>query len=145
MTIIISSSSDLLADPDRVVRQMREGRVIRLSDMGYTLGPSSGFALADAENDEAADMVSLRTEVTGVDNTIFVSTKGYAQHAARIKIAVDPPIRSTRLRRPRRWQSTAPLVNIYRRTSWSRQSNSLNAIETRFSVTGAARLTRLNL
>ena len=36
-------------------------------------------------------MVSLRTEKTGVDNTIFVSTKGYAQHAPRIKIAVEPP------------------------------------------------------
>ena len=34
-------------------------------------------------------MVSLRTERTGVDNTIFVSTKGYAQHAPRIKIAKE--------------------------------------------------------
>jgi hypothetical protein len=41
--------------------------------------------------DEAADMVSLRRQRTGVDSTIFVSTKGYAQHAPRIKIAVDPP------------------------------------------------------
>ena len=36
-------------------------------------------------------MVSLRRDVTGVDNTIFVSTKVYAQHAPRIKIAIDPP------------------------------------------------------
>jgi hypothetical protein len=42
-------------------------------------------------DEEAADMVSLRAERTGVANTIFVSTKGYAQPAPRIKIAVDPP------------------------------------------------------
>ncbi len=36
-------------------------------------------------------MVSLRTDLTGVDNTIFVSTKGYAQHGPRIKVAVDQP------------------------------------------------------
>lgn len=40
---------------------------------------------------EVEDMVSLTREETGIQNTIFVSTKGYAQHAARIKIAVDPP------------------------------------------------------
>jgi hypothetical protein len=49
-------------------------------------------AILDAlANAEAEDMASLRKERTGVDNTIFVSTKGYAQHAPRIKIAVDPP------------------------------------------------------
>jgi uncharacterized protein with WD repeat len=47
-------------------------------------------ALAEAD-DEVEDMVSLPSERTGVDNTIFVSTKGYAEHAPRIKIAVDPP------------------------------------------------------
>ncbi len=88
---ITMSSSDFVADPNRLVREMREGRVIHLSDVGYTLGPSSGFLVASEENDEAEDMVSLRKNVTGVENTIFVSTKGYAQHAARIKIAVDPP------------------------------------------------------
>ena len=40
---------------------------------------------------EAEDAVSLRPEKTGVENTVFVSTKGYAEHAPRIKIAVDPP------------------------------------------------------
>ena len=42
------------------------------------------------EANEVEDMVSLRPDTTGVDNTIFVSTRGYAQHAPRIKIAVDP-------------------------------------------------------
>jgi hypothetical protein len=42
-------------------------------------------------NQKAEDTVSLRPERTGVENTVFVSTKGYAEHARRIKIAVDPP------------------------------------------------------
>jgi hypothetical protein len=37
-----------------------------------------------------ADMVSYRKNVTGLDNTIFISVK-FAQHAPRIKVAVDPP------------------------------------------------------
>jgi|HubBroStandDraft_1064217.scaffolds.fasta_scaffold5099654_1 hypothetical protein len=60
---IIISSSDFVADPDRLVREMREGRIIHFSDVGYTLGPSSGFsAAADEENDEAEDIVSLRAD-----------------------------------------------------------------------------------
>jgi hypothetical protein len=37
-----------------------------------------------------ADMVSYRRNVTGLDNTIFISVK-FARHAPRIKVAVDPP------------------------------------------------------
>jgi hypothetical protein len=44
-----------------------------------------------AERELAGHMVSLPKYVTGVDNTIFVSTKGYGRHAPRIKIAIDPP------------------------------------------------------
>jgi len=36
--------------------------------------------------DEAGDMTSLRKNKTGVDNTMFISTKGYGQHGPRIKI-----------------------------------------------------------
>ncbi len=45
----------------------------------------------EQEEDLAGYMVSLRKDITGVDNTVFVSTKGHGRHAARIKIAVDPP------------------------------------------------------
>jgi hypothetical protein len=44
-----------------------------------------------AERELAGHMTSLRKKYTGVDNTIFVSTKGYGRHAPRIKIAIDPP------------------------------------------------------
>ena len=48
-------------------------------------------ALKEQEQDLAGFMVSLRKEITGVDNTIFVSTKGFGRHAPCIKIAIDPP------------------------------------------------------
>lgn len=36
-------------------------------------------------------MVSLRGSRTGISNSIFISTKGNTRHAARVKIAIDPP------------------------------------------------------
>ena len=43
------------------------------------------------EEAEAEEMVSIRDKSkTGVDNTVWVSPRGFARHAARIKIAVDP-------------------------------------------------------
>ena len=88
MNAIIISSRDL---PPELVREMKEGSIIYIPEMGYTLAPSKGVVVVDSVDDEAADMVSLRSKRTGVDNTVFVSTRGYAQHSARIKIAVDPP------------------------------------------------------
>lgn len=37
-----------------------------------------------------ADMVSIRKNTTGLDNTIFISVK-FPRHAPRIKVAIDPP------------------------------------------------------
>jgi Domain of unknown function (DUF4160) len=37
------------------------------------------------------EMVSYRHNVTGVTNTLFISPRGNARHAPRIKVAVDPP------------------------------------------------------
>jgi uncharacterized protein with WD repeat len=85
MTAVIPSScAEIMADPRRFLDQIRAGHSVYLADLGRMV------ALAEAD-EEAQDMVSLRSEKTGVDNTIFISTKGYAQHAPRIKIAVDPP------------------------------------------------------
>jgi hypothetical protein len=97
-TLVISSSlATAKADPERLFRDVEAGHIVRLSE-GYTFARSSIVRPVDEEiarlfdeEDEAADMVSLRSDLTGVDNTIFVSTRGYAQHAPRIKIAVDPP------------------------------------------------------
>ena len=40
--------------------------------------------------DELEEMVSYRRNVTGVEHTIFISPKGNARHAPRIKVAIDP-------------------------------------------------------
>jgi hypothetical protein len=76
-------SSEILSDPERFVREMRAGRTVSVSDLGYTVLPQ--------ETELLDDMVSLRPSRTGIDCVIFVSTGIGAQHAPRIKIAVDPP------------------------------------------------------
>ena len=85
MTIVIrSSSAQIAADPASFLSALRAGHAVHVPELGGTV------ALVEADQ-EAEDMVSLRPEMTGVENSIFVSTKGYAEHAPRIKIAVDPP------------------------------------------------------
>ena len=90
-TIVRTSSSEIRADLDRLFRDIKAGHVIQLADVGYTIAPTDTLLFVEDDDDEAADMASLRTATTGVDNTIFVSTKASGRHAARIKIAVDPP------------------------------------------------------
>jgi hypothetical protein len=119
--IVEISSAAIASDPGRLVREMQDGHTVRISDLDYILTPAtlaeaavlwrryaSNASISEMsdevrrhfrhlletialERSEAEDMVSLRKNRTGVDFVIFVSTKGYAQHAPRIKIAVDPP------------------------------------------------------
>jgi hypothetical protein len=44
-----------------------------------------------ADEELLEQMLSYRKNVTGVNNTIFISPKGNTRHAARIKLAIDPP------------------------------------------------------
>jgi hypothetical protein len=44
-----------------------------------------------AEVELLEEMVSYRKNVTGIDNTVFISPKGQTQHAPRIKVAIGPP------------------------------------------------------
>jgi hypothetical protein len=37
------------------------------------------------------EIITFRKNVTGIDNTIFISPKGNTRHAPRIKMAIDPP------------------------------------------------------
>jgi hypothetical protein len=92
MSVVISSSTaEIIADPKRLVDEIRAGSVIRLTDVGYTIVPTDALVLSGSDDGEdPTDMVSLRSDRTGVDNTIFVSTRGNSKHAARIKIAADP-------------------------------------------------------
>ena len=86
----IRRSIEQLLTPD-VVAALRE------EEIGLTLSPASDLGpivtISDelAERELAGDMVTYRKKKTGVDNTIFISQQGYAQHGARIKIAIDPP------------------------------------------------------
>ncbi len=83
-----------MADPQRFLDDMRAGRIISLTDLGYMVAPKAEVvSLADelAEEELLEEMVSYRKDVTGVDHTIFISPKGNTRHAPRIKIAIDPP------------------------------------------------------
>jgi len=75
-----------------IVTKLERARIIdALEDAGFTVQPGPDGVVFVGEDDGSADMVSLLKARTGIDNTIFVSTKGFAQHAPRIKIAIDPP------------------------------------------------------
>ena len=132
MTIVIpSSSAEIMTDPARFLEDIRAGHVVYVADLGRIV------ALEEAD-DEVEDMVSLRSEKTGIDNTIFISTKGYARHAPRIKIAVDPPHTFNATAKAASmaihdYSITAPIL---RRTSLSRQCNSSIAIARRYSTIG---------
>lgn len=97
MNIRVSTSTAAIeANLEQFLKDIRAGtgKVIDLRDVGYTVAPTSAVVLLapdEDSDDEAADMASLRSNLTGVDNTVFVSTKGSGRHAARIKIAIDPP------------------------------------------------------
>jgi hypothetical protein len=96
MTIVVSSSSkDIMADPARLVEAMRAGNIIRIPDLDYTIVPTTALAEAAeqrAEEELLEEMVSYRKDVSGVDNTIFISPKGSTRHAPCIKVAIDPPL-----------------------------------------------------
>ena len=73
-----------MSDPDQIVDAMRAGKIVRISDLNYAAAVKLADALAAAE-DQDADMASLTPDQTGVDNSVFVSTKGNARHGPRIK------------------------------------------------------------
>jgi hypothetical protein len=95
MTIIVASSSkEIMANPARLIEAMRSGSIIRIPDLDYTIAPTTAIAaLADerAEEELLEEMFSYRKDVTGVENTVFISPKGNTRHAPRIKVAIDPP------------------------------------------------------
>jgi hypothetical protein len=94
MTVIPSSSAEIVADPRRFIEEMRRGRIINLTDLGYMVAPTADIVgLADelAEQELLEEMVFYRKNVTGIDHTVFIPPKGNTRHAPRIKLAIDPP------------------------------------------------------
>jgi hypothetical protein len=85
---IPSSAAEIVADPAAFLRALRSGNAEPIPDFNY----QAAAALADAVTEEEmlGEMASFRKEVTGVDNTIFVSTKSGVRHGPRIKVAINP-------------------------------------------------------
>ena len=77
--------------PPGVVDAMRRaGIALRLD---ASTGSRSLVSISEelAERELLEEMVTYRKNVTGVDNTLFISPKGLTQHAPRIKLAIEPP------------------------------------------------------
>src|SRR5215472_13416178 len=88
------SSAVLTNDPERLTDAIEQRQILDVHDREYVLVPREAILdLADAlaEEELLEEMVSYRKDVTGVDNTIFISPKGNTRHAPRIKVAIDPP------------------------------------------------------
>jgi hypothetical protein len=85
MNIRSASPSDLA----RLRQELSEGHAVNLTDVRL----NDIFALADelAEEEQLEHTVTYSKNVTGVDNTVCISTKVHARHAARAKVAINPP------------------------------------------------------
>jgi hypothetical protein len=86
-TVISSSSKEIMADPARLIEAMRAGSIIQIADLDYTVVPTKSIAeLADerAEEELLEELVSYRKDVTGIENTVFISPKGNTRHGPRI-------------------------------------------------------------
>jgi hypothetical protein len=91
---IRSSSHEVLKDPVLLRKELEAGHVVELTDLGAVLTRLEDIhALSDqlAEEELLEHMGSFRKDRTGIDNTIWVSPRGRSRHAARIKVAIDPP------------------------------------------------------
>jgi hypothetical protein len=78
-----------LSDLARLRQELSEGHAVNLNDVRL----DDIFALADelAEEEQLEHMLAYRKNVTGVDNTVFISPKVHARHAARVTVAINPP------------------------------------------------------
>jgi hypothetical protein len=95
MSITIRSSTlSNLSDIALLSKEAAPGRAVELTDVGLFVARREDIhALADqlAEEELLEHMASFRKDTTGVDNTIWLSPKGRTRHAARVKVAIDPP------------------------------------------------------
>jgi hypothetical protein len=77
--------------PPSVIAAMREAGVALTLDSASDVQPVVSISDELAERELLGEMASFGKNVTGVDNTVFISAKGYARHGPRIKLAIDPP------------------------------------------------------
>jgi hypothetical protein len=86
----------LSIDDTAISRQLGPGQVGTTADHNFLIVRSDDvFVLAalaeQLAEEELLNMASFRRVKTGVANTIWASYKGRHCHAARIKVAIDPP------------------------------------------------------
>lgn len=81
-----SSAAEVVADPHALLRAIRAD----VPDFDYRAAAALADALAEEEM--LGEMASFRSAVTGVDNTIFISTKAGVRHGPRVKVAINPPL-----------------------------------------------------
>lgn len=95
MSITIRSSTlSNLSDIAGLSKEAAPGRAVELTDVGLFVARREDIhALADqlAEEELLQEMSSYGRRTTGIDNTIWISPKGNTRHAARLKVAIDPP------------------------------------------------------
>ena len=102
----IEEAEDLKISIEQVITPELRDRLAQ-AGLGLTLGSAfagplhrAGDRPADvvaidqdqlAEEELLGEMGSYEKKDTGIDNTVFISPKGKTRHAARIKVAIDPP------------------------------------------------------
>jgi hypothetical protein len=88
---MIVTTREFGQNPEHYIALMKAGESITFADCDASVVPNNAVIWA-GEDEEAGDMVSLTKRNTGIHNTLFASTKGYAseRHGPRIKIAIDP-------------------------------------------------------
>jgi len=86
----IKRSIERALPPDVVTALREEGIALALTPTG-DLGAVVTISDELAERELVGEIVNYKKKTTGVENTVFISQKGYARHAARIKIAIEPP------------------------------------------------------
>jgi hypothetical protein len=94
MNKVIRYSTLSDADATRFSQELAPGQVSTSANHGIVVARTEDiFALADqlADEEQLEHMASFRKKTTGVDNTLFISPRVHARHAARIKVAIDPP------------------------------------------------------
>jgi len=79
------SSAAFTAAPQHFLQELAQGTTLQVPELGLLIVPVA------MEDEELEELVSYGKNVTGIDNTIFISPKGNARHGPRLKVAIDPP------------------------------------------------------
>ena len=77
--------------PPDVVAALRDDGIALALTPSSDLEPIVTISDELAERELAGDMVNYKKKTTGIDNTVFISQKGYTRHGPMIKIAIEPP------------------------------------------------------